>query len=596
MEVHTIKSDDIEKRTRPSDHLGGNIFDQYIEKAEAGDSYAQYRVAKAFLKGDRPYRNYNEAASWFEKSAQGGFKKAQRKLALMYMYSQVYIKDGVIDYDTAFKWAYKAAQQGDLRAMSMVGGMYYFGNGTEKDFDKALQWLRPSAEGGASFAMFILGLMYYYGRGLEQDKDTAQLWFEKSAKFGNSSAGDFLNKHYIKENSDKKPDEIPNRPDFLSRALADQLTGENIIIPEIFTEMEAGAFSERQDIRHVTIPGGMTKIADNSFECSSLESISLPDELTEIGVLAFYKCNNIEQLDLPPNMKRIGAGAFNMLLNLKEIHFPEGLLEIGSSAFCDCCALTNVKIPDSLEVVGGGAFRDCDNLVEIHISSGHQYFTVHEGVLFDKEIQRLICFPPGLERTSYVLPESVREISDAAFGSCKKLQEIILHENLESIKYDAFYDCTNLKKINLPDSLVHLGKFAFYSCDFETIRLPSKLEEIPLGAFWNCRRLKDIYIPENITAIGPYAFRSCNSLETLKIPSSVTSIGSGAFMSSINLKEIYIPESVTFIGEAAFYTDWELTIVTPEGSFAEYYLDMCDGERSWHSTHNVDGGIIFKLA
>lgn len=64
------------------------------------------------------------------------------------------------DNEEAILWYKKAAEQGNLDAMSALGGGYYFGNGTEVNKDLAFKWINKSANQGHIDSMMILGMLY----------------------------------------------------------------------------------------------------------------------------------------------------------------------------------------------------------------------------------------------------------------------------------------------------------------------------------------------------------------------------------------------------------------------------------------------------
>lgn len=120
------------------------------------------------------------------------------------------------DYQSAFKWNLKGANQGNTDAQMRVALAYKEGLGVEEDIEKFGYWFMKSeaSGGGASNAMgdvmfmkqdfsgakkmyenaakkghagaqCALGLMYYVGLGVTQNKTTAIAFFLESAKNGN---------------------------------------------------------------------------------------------------------------------------------------------------------------------------------------------------------------------------------------------------------------------------------------------------------------------------------------------------------------------------------------------------------------------------
>jgi hypothetical protein len=81
---------------------------------------------------------------------------------------------------------------------------------------------------------------------------------------------------------------MENNQKILTRELANELQGDDIVIPDGYTEIEGNAFAGRYTIKSIKIPDSVTKIGDYAFmECTMLKSITLPDSVTSIGKQVF---------------------------------------------------------------------------------------------------------------------------------------------------------------------------------------------------------------------------------------------------------------------------------------------------------------------
>ena len=82
--------------------------------AEERSSTTQFELGQMFRKAPEESRDYDQAAQWFQHSAEQGYRKAQYKLGLMYARGL-----GVnCDYVQAYAWLKIAATQGSKRAFS----------------------------------------------------------------------------------------------------------------------------------------------------------------------------------------------------------------------------------------------------------------------------------------------------------------------------------------------------------------------------------------------------------------------------------------------------------------------------------------------
>ena len=72
--------------------------------------------------------------------------------------------------------------------------------------------------------------------------------------------------------------------------------------------------------------------------------------------MTFVYCNNLETVGLPDNLTEIGDSAFMGCKKLSSVELPEGLKVVEESAFCDCENLSSLYLPSSVQEVGKDAF------------------------------------------------------------------------------------------------------------------------------------------------------------------------------------------------------------------------------------------------
>ena len=296
----------------------------------------------------------------------------------------------------------------------------------------------------------------------------------------------------------------------------------------------------------------VTSIGSNSFyRCTSLTSITIPDNVTSIGKYAFDSCTSLNavnitniatwcSIDFDGGYSNPLLYAKNLYLNgelIRELILPEGIAVISDMAFHSYTSLISVVIPSSVKSIGSGAFVNCSSLESIIISGG-----VTEIGDF--------AFWNCTSLTSITLLNSVTSIGALAFENCTNLTSITLPYGVTSIGASAFENCTNLTSITLPDSVTSIGASAFYDTGyyndsgnwngglyigrhFIEAKLTTIIKEgtktIANGAFEGCTSLTSITLPDSVTSIGDSAFEGCTSLTSITLPDSVTSIGYNAF-------------------------------------------------------------------
>lgn len=288
-------------------------------------------------------------------------------------------------------------------------------------------------------------------------------------------------------------------------------------------------------------------ITQYSGEDTKLEIPSEIDEksVTTIGKHVFRDCDSLTSITIPNSVKIIGDYAFSSCKSLTSIIIPNSVTSIGVHI-----SLLK-KFSDSVNNIGY-MFSGCSSLTSINVEKDNKYFSSQDGILFNKDKSKLLCYPCGKKEELYTIPYSVI--------------------NIES---DAFRECYNLTSIKIPSSVTSIGAGSFFDCRaLKSITIPSSVTDIGSTAFMNCIELKSITIPNSIINIKSYLFSRCISLTSITIPDSITSIEESAFSGCYNLKNIKIPNSVTNIEESAFSDCDNLIIYGYKDSYAETYANQ----------------------
>lgn len=129
-------------------------------------------------------------------------------------------------------------------------------------------------------------------------------------------------------------------------------------------------------------------------ELKNLETITIPEGITQLEEGAFWGCSNLKEVRLPESCTSLGASCFSNCSSLTTINLPEALTEIGSSVFMSCSSLAEVKLPAGLTVINMSLFAGCSSLTHLDL---HEGITFIGDWAFQKSALETIILPESLE-------------------------------------------------------------------------------------------------------------------------------------------------------------------------------------------------------
>ena len=179
----------------------------------------------------------------------------------------------------------------------------------------------------------------------------------------------------------------------------------------------------------------------------------------------FYQNSNIKSVIIENGVTSIGNLAFSSCNSLIEVSLPSSIISLGVSAFSGCENLMSISIPANVADIQSIAFAGCKKLTSIEVDSNNENYSSINGVLFDKNITELVCYPAGKNDASYTVPNTVKSFAYGSFYDCKNLTSVIIPNGVTSIGGASFWNCKNLKSIVIPKSVTKIDLFSFNGCE-----------------------------------------------------------------------------------------------------------------------------------
>ena len=364
--------------------------------------------------------------------------------------------------------------------------------------------------------------------------------------------------------------DIPGSYGYLGRAVFvnnKNLRGVNI--GEGVTSVNAYAFAGCSNLERVILPKSLKEISYGMFrECKNLRGVDIGEGVTSVNAYAFAGCSNLERVILPESLKEIPDGMFEDCENLKHINLPQELQNIGSVAF-SCTGLKEINLPKSLKMIGYGAFSYCNNLVSVIVPDSVN--TLYNTFISCGSLQTV------------VLGEGLKTIGRSTFGYCTRLSEIYIPAGVTKIdqkpyaatigyaywgpceKVRAIYGCRNLQRVVVsPDNK--------YYYDIDGVLFDKGKNDLlyyPEG-----RTSVKYDVPEGVDTIASYAFYYVKDLKSIHLPTTLKIIGYRALPGSLTaiMSQSMNPPERNYLG---IYSLYEGAV----SSGVEWYVPLGAGDR-----------------
>lgn len=170
-----------------------------ISEADSGNVLAIHDLGKLYSTKKLGEKDEAKSYKYYEEALQG-FVEIEPNGDFMFPYETVYQKPVDMrsyiwyrigkmhcyglgteqNYEQAFEWFLKSAEEGNRFAQYSLGNQYYYGNGTDKDLSQAFQWYMKSAEQGQPYAAYAAAQMYNKGEYVSKDENQSQEYYKQA--------------------------------------------------------------------------------------------------------------------------------------------------------------------------------------------------------------------------------------------------------------------------------------------------------------------------------------------------------------------------------------------------------------------------------
>ncbi len=261
-------------------------------------------------------------------------------------------------------------------------------------------------------------------------------------------------------------------------------------------------------LQSVTLPNNLTAIDYGAFAgCKSLTAITFPASLKTIGDDAFNSCSALTKVVIEGSINELGSRAFAHCAKLSALIIsPSGAITIGNEVFADCTTLSNVRIGRTVTSLGNGIFNGCKALKKINIMAGSKLEDIGDMAFYNTALEELdLEYTPNLKHLG-------------AWALAR----------------------TKLKDFSLPYHVKSLDEGTlFYNSQLATLELPKTQNYLPDYMLAGCDKLKGSpFMTQNMSYIGDFAIYNQSQHKNITVPLKTFYIGSHAMAGMTNMHEI----------------------------------------------------------
>lgn len=277
--------------------------------------------------------------------------------------------------------------------------------------------------------------------------------------------------------------------------------------------------------------------------------IAILDKVTKDGVdypvvavnnNAFMRNRSLTSVQLPSSVVYIGSGAFYECSMLTSVTMPGIMHFYNSDDIFYGTKLTSFALPKTLKSISSSVFRHLGGLTSITVEEGNESFKSVDGVLYDKNVTKIVGFPAKKGGT-YTIPATITTVNSGSFPNNVSIDELVVPATVTKIENSAFGYSPQIKKLTIEDGDSELtigtgsnstyfndGKgnsFDIYPMFCNTLNelywgRPLKYSSSYSSPFATTS-LKKITFGVNVTSIPKYTFYGCPGAEMVEVKGGI---------------------------------------------------------------------------
>lgn len=341
------------------------------------------------------------------------------------------------------------------------------------------------------------------------------------------------------------------------------------------------------------------KISQNAFSAKKMDTVEFPDTIKSIETNAFRDTSLQQTPVLPKSLRFIGNNAFSGTGLTGDLIIPDSVITIASGAF-DWCRFSSITIGSNVKNIGRYAFRNClcetitipdsvtsldshfidgkylksihfgssgadiekifklddyygnyETVESITVSADNERYCTVDGVLYSKDMSRLIFYPAAKQDESYTVAGGVKTITKYALSFASNLKNVTVGDSVECIEDYGFFGSPSIESVYISGNVSEIGIYAFSNMQsLKFAEFGEGLNVSMLGAtFAECDNLETVIFSPNSSVDLMISTFAASGIRNITLPDTVKTFNQ-AFYKAENLEQIKLPDSLEYMIES----------------------------------------------
>lgn len=385
---------------------------------------------------------------------------------------------------------------------------------------------------------------------------------------------------------------------------------DKVVIEEGITRIGSRAFKDYDRIQSITLPESLTEIGAYAFYNTGLTTVKLPKNVSTIGAFAFSHCPKLTTFQLAPENKTFTADGAQLSLRDPaltlfgpDLDVPYSAGMCGTSAWYTCDGKT-------LQINGTGAVTQAPWTAYVTPWQANEIQKIEIGAGITEIGDEVFSKHYKCGQIHFAENSELQKIGRQSFAENHVLTELNLPETVKQIGSGAFLRCQALEKVNQPKALMACAEDAFWGTKFAgfsvsaapdpnntdwmfasnvtSFTLPAgntdyivkdgvlfskdgkTLVRYPIG-----RTEHRYVVPTGTTKIAERAFEGAGELYWVDLPDGLTQIDAHAFYNCGKLSAIYLPDTIQTVGQGAFKQCTSMTLLKLSHNLEQLPTELC---------------------